>query len=62
MLQKFEATWEEAGLDIAAEDFYQWYPEVMKQQNPYVVREGDDNRSKKRASAKGKGKGKRKGE
>ena len=32
----------------------------MKQQNPYVVQEGDDNRSKKRASAKGKGKGKRK--
>jgi hypothetical protein len=61
MLQKFEETWEKAELDIAAEDFYQWYPQVMRQQNLYIVQERDEIRAKKRASVKGKGKSKGKG-
>jgi hypothetical protein len=58
MLQKCGGVWEKADLEIEEDDFYKWYPEVMKLQSPYVVREGDGTKGKKRASAKGKGKGK----
>jgi predicted nucleic acid-binding Zn-ribbon protein len=60
MLQKCGGTWEKAGLEVDEEDFYKWYPEIMKPQSPYVVREGDETKGKKRAAAKGKGKGKAK--
>jgi hypothetical protein len=60
MLQKCGCTWEKAGLEVEEEDFYKWYPEIMKPQSPYVVREGDETKGKKRAAAKGKGKGKAK--
>ena len=56
LLQKCGETWEKAGLDIAEEDFYEWYSEVMKPQSPYVIQEGDKTKGKKHASAKGKGK------
>jgi hypothetical protein len=58
MLQKCGGIWEKADLEVEEDDFYKWYPEVMKLQSPYVVREGDGTKGKKRASAKGKGKGK----
>jgi hypothetical protein len=58
MLQKCGGIWEKADLEVEEDDFYKWYLEVMKLQSPYVVREGDGTKGKKRASAKGKGKGK----
>jgi hypothetical protein len=60
MLQKCGGNWEKAGLEIEEEDFYKWYPDIMKPQSPYIVREGDETKGKKRAAAKGKAKGKAK--
>ena len=55
MLLRCGGTWERAGLEVAEEDLSQWYWEVIKPKSPYVIREGDDTRGKKRALAKGKG-------
>jgi len=56
LLQKCGETWERAGLEIAEEDFYEWYWEVMKPHSPYVVKEGDETKGKKHVLVKGKAK------
>ena len=43
------------GLEIAEEDFYEWYWEVMKPHSPYVVKEGDKTKGKKRVLQRGRG-------
>ncbi|KIK02682.1 hypothetical protein K443DRAFT_5958 [Laccaria amethystina LaAM-08-1] len=54
MLQKCTGIWEKESLEIEEEDFYKWYPEVMKPQSPYIIREGDETKGKKCAAVKGK--------
>jgi len=55
MLLRCGGTWERVELEVKEEDLSQWYWEVIKPKSPYVIREGDDTRGKKRALAKGKG-------
>jgi hypothetical protein len=58
MLHKFAMTWKEMGLEIAEDDFLEWYPEVMKQQSSYIVQEAKDTGTPNPGDLEGgKGKG-----
>ncbi|KIJ99788.1 hypothetical protein K443DRAFT_8123 [Laccaria amethystina LaAM-08-1] len=51
-------TWKEMGLEIAEDDFLDWYPEVMKQQSSYIVQEAKDTGTPNPGDLEGgKGKG-----